>query len=247
MPDFTVSPKTSAVTNDVPSVKISFSIKFHSNITSVLIEMLNNIPDLHDTGSENDKLQLLRKLLRGGSFAGFSRDRAKVGASSSTRNQREENVRKRRRRWKMVMFLAKASSVLPTPRPLCSLLLTRTKNVQPKRSESVMQPLLPEVTPTTGQKTAPKTRVPARNAKHTLPICPVKRPISKGDPCSWISVKARSNTILLNQMTRPKAAQSYRDDRMAQPSLAQMILCSVQNKVLRDKASDMTPKKDSTY
>ena len=243
MPDFTVNPKTPAVTSDVPSVKISFSIKFHSNITSVLIEMLNNTPDLHDTGSENDEWQLLRKLLSGGSFAGFSQDRANVGALPLTRNKREENVRKRRRRWKMVMFLAKISNILPTSRSLCSLLQTRTKNVQPKRSESVMQPPLPEVTPTTGQKTAPKTRVPARNAKHTLPVCPVKSPISKGDPCSWISVKARSNTILLNQMTRPKAAQSYRDDRMAQPSPAQMILYSVQNKVLRDKASAMTPKR----
>ena len=240
MPDFTVNPKTPAVTSDVPSVKISFSIKFHSNITSVLIEMLNNIPDLHDTGSENDEWLLLRKLLRGGSFAGFSRDRRKVGASSSTRNKREENVRKRRRRWKMVMFLAKASSVLPTTRSLCSLLLTRTKNAQPRGNESVMQPPLPEVTPTTRQKTTPKTRAPARIAKHTLLVCPVKRPVSKGDPCSWINVKARSYTILFYQMTRPKAAQSYRDDRMAQPSLAQVILYSVQNKALRDKASAMT-------
>ena len=230
-----MKPKRPAITKDVPSVKISFSIKFHSIISSVLIEMLNNIPDLHDTGSENYEWLLLRKLLRRGRFAGFTRNRANVDVSSSTRNKREENVRKRRRRLKMLMFLAKASSVLPTARSIDSLLQTRTANAQPSRNDSVMQPSVTAAAKITTQRTSPKPRAPTRIAKHTLPIYSVNRPISKGGPYSW------SNTTLVKHMNKTKAAESYRDDKKIESSLAQMILYSVQNKMLRKKASAMTP------
>ena len=238
-----MKPKRPTITNDVPSVKISFSIKFHSNITSVLIEMLNNIPDLHDTGSENDEWLLLRKLLNRGKFAGFSRDRANADASSSTKNKENENVR---RRLKMVMFLAKANSILPTARSISSLQQTRTEDAHPSRNESViqsLQPSLPAVAKITTQKTSPKTRAPTRIAKHILPIYSVKRPISIGGPCPGTNVKASNNTILVDRMTKTKAAHSYRDDKRIQPSLEQLILCSVPNKMQRKKASATSPKR----
>ena len=251
MPDFTVNPKKpTTITNDVPSVKISFSIRFHSNITSVLIEMLNNIPDLHDTSSANDEWLLLRKLLSGGRFAGFSRDRAKIDASSLTRNKREENVHRRRRRSKMVMFLAKASSVLPTAMFLCTLLQTRTGNAKISRKDSVMQPLQPslrEVAQITTKKTLPKTRAPTRIAKRALPIYSVKRPVSKDGPCSWTNVKAKNNTTLVNQMTKMNPAQSYTDDKIVQPSLAQTLLHSVQSKLLMKRVSTVATKRNVLF
>ena len=60
--------------NDLPKMNISFSIEFHTGITSVLVEMYNNIPDFNNTKPTTDDMffqsELLKKLIMQGVFAG---------------------------------------------------------------------------------------------------------------------------------------------------------------------------------